>query len=211
MADEISPPRAVPIAMAAIALAVLLASPARVAAQPADPLAVVTAFIDAQNARDVDATLALLDDNVVFSGSGGVTTGKAQIRPIVQRGAGQNRHIERVGPPQVAGDTVTQLDRVTSDENRQLGIDYTEYVDTFVVRAGKIVSITSVITPESDAKIRQALGDIPAGPPALPSTGAGGRAVHNDQGGWALALAGLAVLGGLGVGLRRRRDRRVKP
>jgi ketosteroid isomerase-like protein len=133
-----------------------------------DPLPIVETFVAAQNANDVAAVLPTLADDIVFTGSGGTVCGKEQIRPIIERAATQHRRTETVGSPDVAGDTVTVVHRVVSDENRALGIDYTEYVDTFVVQDGQIVSITSKITPESQAKIEHALGGARAGSPAAP-------------------------------------------
>ena len=158
------------------ALVMLLGRPASGSAQMPDSLAVVDTFVAAQNAADVAAALPILADDVVFTGSGGTICGKDQVRPIIERAATQHRRTEVVGTPQVAGDTVTVLHRVVSDENQRLGIDSTEYVDTFVVRDGKIVSISSEITPESQAKIERALGGNLGGvPAALPPSVADDR------------------------------------
>lgn len=152
-----------------------------------DPATVVAKLLEALNTGNVPAALALLADDVVFTGSGGVTTGKLQVQPILQAGATQNRRIVRVGESKVDGERVTQLDRVTSDENRQLGIDFLEYVDVFVVKNGMVASFTSTITPESDAKRQKAAG----GPPALPSGAPG--APGAPPGAPATAPSGLPV------------------
>ena len=153
------------------ALTLVLGQSAAVAAATADPLSVVDAFVAAQNANDIAAVLPTLADDAVFTGSGGTVCGKEQIRPIIERAATQHHRTETVGSPEVAGDTVTVIHRVVSDENQALGIDYTEYVDTFVVQDGQIVSIDSEITPESRAKIERALGGALSGAPAAPPPG----------------------------------------
>ncbi len=152
-----------------IALTMLLGRSVAGAAETADPLPIVETFVAAQNADDIAAELPILADDAVFTGSGGTVCGKDQIRPIIERAATQHRRTEAVGSPDVAGDTVTVVHRVVSDENEQLGIDYTEYVDTFVVQDGQIVSINSEITPASQEKLARALGgDLTAAPAAPP-------------------------------------------
>jgi hypothetical protein len=118
-----------------------------------------------------------LADDVVFTGSGGTVCGKDQIRPIIERAATQHRRTETVGSHNVAGDTVTVVHRVVSDENQALGIDYTEYVDTFVVQDDQIVSIDSEITPESQAKIERAFGSARVGSLAAPPPGVTGNSL----------------------------------
>ena len=152
--------RALSVRVVAIALAALVLASSQASAAPTDPESVVEAFIAAQNASDVEAALALVADDVVFTGPGGTYCGKEHVRPILEHGAAEQRRIEEVGATRVEGETVTQVDRVTSDENRELGVESKEYVDTFVVRDGKIASITSVTISESTGDGGDALAGV---------------------------------------------------
>lgn len=164
--------RMVALTAFAVAFAVLFGGRAAGSAATSNPLPIVEAFVAAQNANDIAAVLPTLADDAVFTGSGGTVCGKDQIRSSIESAATQHRRTEAVGSPEVDGDTVTVVHRVVSDENQRLGIDYTEYVDTFVVRDGQIVSIDSEITPASQAKIERALDGTSAPAPASNGCGA---------------------------------------
>ncbi|MDQ5854369.1 MAG: nuclear transport factor 2 family protein, partial [Chloroflexota bacterium] len=79
------------IAMMALGLAMMLALPLRASAQGSSPLAVVDAYMAALSAKDVDAALALVDDNIVQTynpfpppGLSRVNRGKETFRGLLQ-------------------------------------------------------------------------------------------------------------------------------
>jgi hypothetical protein len=179
-------------------LLVLVAYPLVAAAQPADPLAVVTAFNTALNAHDGATALALLaDDAVVKTPSGTVYTGKQQIGAYVQGLFAQHYQAQvdsqRI---QVMGNMVTSPGKVWLDDWRTLGIAPLDSIAEAIVQGGKIISLSAVLTPESAAKLQAAQDRVPV-PAQLPRTG-------EPLGSIPLVLATGAILLGMGLGLRRR-------
>ena len=177
------------------AVAGLLLLPMGVAAQGADPLSVVSASIAALNAGDAAGATALFAADATVTirpgrpGRPETSTGTAQILALWQTGVAQHIHIDMVGTPQVAGDTVTGTISVAADDLRQLGITSVQRTLVSVVRGGKIASLTLTLTPDSAAKLQAALAKAarvaqiprsgaasgPAQNPArMPSTGDGG-------------------------------------
>jgi ketosteroid isomerase-like protein len=114
----------------ALLLLVLVACPRVAAAQPADPLAVVTAFNSALNAHDGATALALLaDDAVVTTPSGTVYRGKQQIGVYAQGLFAQHYQAQVDSQPiQVIGNKVTSpgqslARRVAHAGHRAIGFD----------------------------------------------------------------------------------------
>jgi hypothetical protein len=177
-------------------LLVVLALPLATYAQETDPESVVTAFYEALNTDDVDAsTVFYADDAVVrFPDDDETLTGLEQIHPWIEWLLGVNFVIEAESI-QVEGDTVTVAIRTWADPSRELGIAPLEGTDVYVIKDGKIASQTSAYTEESKAKIQAALATLPeSGGVAFPS--------------YLLvaAFGGLVILIGLRLTLLRRRS-----
>jgi len=176
------------------ALAMMLVLPFPLYAQETAPEAVVTALYKAFNAGDIDAIAVLYADAAVvrFPDDDETLTGMEEIHPWIEWLVAANFVIEAESI-QVEGDTVTVAIRTWADPTRELGIAPLEGTDVYIVKDGKIASQTSAYTEESNAKLQAALATLPeAGGVAFPS--------------YLLvtALGGLAILGGLGLALRRR-------
>jgi hypothetical protein len=182
-------------------LIAVLALPGALCAQETDPASVVMAEVEAMNAGDLDAVLALYSDDAVIKlvppippDSPDTYTGEAEIRAWFEELAAVNFTME-VEILQVEGDTVTTNCRTWIDPTRQLGVAPLEATLVYTVQDGKIKGWTWTASGESLEKLGAALA-------ALPETG--GAAFP----GYALAvvLGGLACVGGLGVRLVRRRS-----
>jgi limonene-1,2-epoxide hydrolase len=175
-------------------LVVMLALPLALYAQETDPAAVVTAAYEAWNAGDVDAYVALMaDDAVVDMPSFGTHTGLEEIRAWMEGLLPLNPQME-FEILQVEGDAVTLKSWYTDDDFRALGI-VLEATEVIVVQDGKITSDTWTVTDESMAELQAAMA-------ALPETGGDPFPTHALL----MALGGLAILGGLGLGQLRRRS-----
>jgi len=97
------------------ALSTLAAPP--LAAQTDSPVAVVDAFIAAENARNVDRALALFADDAVISESPDappvlVHTGKEAIRAYLQRLVDGYVAVEVINPPTLVGEYVEWTERI---------------------------------------------------------------------------------------------------
>jgi len=104
-----------------------------------DPLAVIRAFHDAQNAKNVTAAMALVADDAVFKNappSSATLTGKDQIRTWLQGQVDRNNQVE-VSNLQVSGDKVTWDSKVTRGGS-QIATSSVEAI----VQGGKIKSFT---------------------------------------------------------------------
>ena len=179
-------------------LALMLVLPSSLYAQETDPESVVNALFEAFNAGDVDTIAAFYADDAVvrFPDENETLTGAEEIRPWIEELVAMNFAIEATSL-QVEGNTATVAIRTWADPTRALGIAPLEATDVYIVKDGKIAGQTSTFTEESLAKLMAALA-------ALPETG--GVAFP----GYLLvtALGGLAILGGLGLTLRRRHSLR---
>jgi len=179
-------------------LVVMLALPVALYAQETDPASVVTALYEAFNAGDVDAVLALLADDAVVNlevpGAPETYTGLEEIRAWVEDLVAQHWEGE-FEILQVEGDTVTSRLTSYADFSRALGIAPLVGTEVYTVQDGKIKGFTWTPTEESAAKLQAAMA-------ALPETG--GAAFPSYA--LAMALGGLAILGGLGLKLLRRRS-----
>jgi len=171
-----------------------------------DPTAVVTAFVNANAARNVDAALALVADNATFTlltsqslgaPAADVYTGKAQIRSEFIETAPQGLQLVSV---QASGNTATATLSSDADEQlRSMGLAQMGFVLVATVENGLITSATLDFTPETKSVI-QIISSGPAGPVGMPTTGGG------DQAAVLLSLALMGVLlAGTGLFLARRR------
>jgi hypothetical protein len=189
--------------MAMTALVVLLSLPVALHAQT-DPAAVAMAMVDAFNTGDMDAMMAFFADDAVFKvvHLDATFTGAEEIRGLFENLVAQNfeQHIDEV--LQVEGDTVTTRTSMSSDPLREMGVPVVS-TQVYTVQDGKIKSVTCSWSEESVAKLQAAMA---AAAEALPETGipvaSGGLLPAHLP---AMALGGLALLGGIGLALVRRR------
>jgi len=161
-------------------LVLVLALPVALYAQKTDPAAVVTALYEAFNAGDVDAVKALYADDAVvhFPDWDETYTGAEEIHPWVEELVAASFAVE-VESLQVEEDDIAPL----------------VSTDVCTVKDGRIASQTSTLTEESQAKLMAAMA-------ALPETGGAAFPTYA----LIMALGGLAILGGLGLQLLRRRS-----
>jgi len=186
------------ITMTVLPLAVLLVSPGALYAQETDPEAVIAALIQAVNAGDIEAALALFADDasvtIVPPPPGmetGTFTGPEEIRGWLEGLKAMNVKIE-LEILQVDGGTVTARNVFWADMMQPLGIGPLVAMDVYTVSDGRLTSLTSTLTDESLAEMQAAMA-------ALPETG--GTTPIGTLLLW-LGAGGLLLLA-LGLGLRR--------
>lgn len=148
-------------------------------AQGNDPAAVINAFIAAENARNVDAALALFADDAVINENplnnpDLIHTGKDEIRAYLQRLVDGFIAVKVLEPPQLVDGKV-----VWTEENAESALLTRRKVEA-VIEKGKIKSITVLDIPYATGR-------------TFPWTGAAG---FSD----AAILMALGGLGLLGVG-----------
>jgi hypothetical protein len=164
--------------------------PVALHAQETDPTSVVAALETALNPGDVDAAVALLTDDIIFTmrmlGEEEVLTGAAEVRGLFEALVAEDFRIQ-VEPLQVEGDTVTTK-TLTWGGGMPPGVAPMEAEEIYVVQDGKIKSITWVASEESNAKWQAAVAAME--PEALPETGGAAFPAY----GALVALGGLAVL-----------------
>jgi ketosteroid isomerase-like protein len=183
--------------MAVTVLVLMLALPGTLLAQESDPEAVARAVYEAMNAGDVETALSYFADDAVLSlGAFGSFSGKEELRGSFEREVSLHASWE-LSDFQVEGDTVTFKSRYTSDDMRALGVTL-EGTEVITVQDGKIVTDTWTVTDESMAALQAAMA-------ALPQTGGEAVPLHVVV----MALGGLAVAGGLGMEMLRRRWRQA--
>lgn len=182
-------------------LVLVLALPVALYAQETDPMSVITAWQDAMNAGDADAALAWLADDAFITlvpppmeGHDGVFRGKEEIRAWWE-GLYAANGTSSLSNCQVDGETVTCILNYTDDGLQGIGVDSIDNEFVVIVRDGKIQTYTATITPESLAKF-------PPPPETMPVTGGDASPSYA----LVMVLGGLAVLGGLGLALLRRRS-----
>jgi hypothetical protein len=142
-----------------------------------DPLAeVVLKMAESMNAGDLEGSLGYFADDSVTYFVGMPPTGmeiyrgKEGIRPVWEECIGSHFKME-VEIVSVVGDVVNARSKTWHDFTRQLGVAPNEFIETYVVKDGKIALYSSVLTEESLAKFRPALAAvIPPEPTAAPST-----------------------------------------
>jgi ketosteroid isomerase-like protein len=119
-----------------------------------DPMAVITGFMAALNAGDVEAVVAAFaDDCAVTSPDGDVLRGREQIRDWAESLIA--RHADfGPGPTRVGGDTATWTAQVVNDYSRQQGIAPLEVVLEAVVRDRLLTSFAGSYTPAAAAKVQ---------------------------------------------------------
>jgi hypothetical protein len=128
------------------------------------------------NAGDLEGSLGYFADDSVTYFVGMPPTGieiyrgKEGIRPVWEECIGSHFKME-VEIVSVIGDVVNAKSKTWHDFTRQLGVAPNEFVETYVVKDGKIALYSSVLTEESLAKFKPALAEVmPPEPTAAPST-----------------------------------------
>jgi len=185
-------------------VALMLVFPGGICAQETDPVEMITAWNDAQNAGDADAALAFFADDAFITlvpppmeGHDGVFRGKEEIRAWWENLYSLNG-ASTVSNCQVEGETVTCLLNYTDDSLKALGLDSIDNEFVVIVREGKIQTYTATMTEESMAALMAAMS-----PESLPETGG---VVFPDDAVVAI-LGGLIGISGFGLEALRRRRR----
>jgi ketosteroid isomerase-like protein len=184
----------------AMAVGALLISPLWVSAQGTDPESVIRAIIDALNAKNIDAALALVADDAVVTiipppgDTTGVFTGKEEIRGWWEGYVAFGSHSE-FSNFQVAGDKATWSAKVSADRLRAEGVASLGYKAEGIVQGGLLKSYTF-----TEREVAMA---------TLPETGVPvASGVLFPTHALLVALGGLALLGGVVLALLRRLRRR---
>ncbi len=189
--------------------------------EPADPVAVVEAFVAAMNSGDVDAAVALFAEDAVIELAMGTFVGLTEIRGDLQRNVDMGLNVTNVSV-EVSGNIVTAIQEVRNPQVEAFGIDRIIRIATFEIRDGKIVFLTRMgdtsdpdtvrfqeaqraaggggpgepppAAPDAEAEAEPE-PEVISAPDALPDTGSGGLANGNGGSGWAaLSLAGGLAL-----------------
>jgi hypothetical protein len=180
--------------LAVLAMMFVLPSPLR--AQGTDQVAVLKAMEEALNAGDVDAAMALFTDDAVVALAffDETYTGAEEIRAWFEGLVAANfeLHLEIL---QTNGNTITTKTTTWIDFTREMGIAPLVAEEAYTFQDDKIAGFTWTPTDETAAKIQAALA-------TLPETGG----VVFPSYLLVTALGGLAILGGLGLALLRRRS-----
>jgi hypothetical protein len=177
----------------------MLILPGTLNAQAMTPEQVVMAMIEAEAAGDLEAQIALFADDAFYAvlppppdmpepivGTEAIRARRAGVAAVNGESFAEITQVE--------GNTVTTLSRYTDDGIKGMGLDYIEGVEEYVIEDGKITSYTWTMTDESLAEMMAAMP-----PEALPESGETTLPIYAI----ALTLGGLALLGGVGLALRR--------
>lgn len=186
-----------------IAIALVLASlalPGVAFAQAGDATTVAGQFLEAQNAHDVAAAVALFaEDGAIQNGTCSRRfgpqgcVGKARIREFLEGAASANQRLTVVVQT-VAGNTVTQTGEETNNATRAAGVQRALFTRTITVQGGKIVLLRATLdSADPQTAAYQAYQARQASPTQLPRTG-----------GSPLAALVLVGAGCLAVGASRR-------
>jgi len=142
-----------------------------------DPLVeVVLKMVERMNAGDLEGSLDYFADDSVTYFVGMPPTGmeiyrgKEGIRPVWAECIGSHFKME-VEIVSVVGDVVNARSKTWHDFTRQLGVAPNEFIETYVVKDGKIAVYSSALTLEALAKFKPALAAVmPPEPTAALST-----------------------------------------
>jgi len=130
-------------------------------ANQAEKEKVLTAETDALNAGDVDATMALYTDDIIFKfvpmvPPPGAYIGAEQVRLFMEGLVAGNFKIQ-FEILQVLGDTAVTRIKTWMDPTIQLGIAPMEMIVVYHIEDGKVKSAVNIFTDESLAKLQAAL------------------------------------------------------
>jgi hypothetical protein len=145
-----------------------------------DPAALIEDYVAAVNAGDLEAILALYDDNAFHialpspDGSAGVCVGKEQFRMWYEQSLANGDRIEVDDSTlTVDGNQATFVARLSSEPWRKLGVETLEATSEIVVIDGRIMTHVVVLNPDSVRQLLDARGateDLALGSePLLPS------------------------------------------
>ena len=130
-----------------------------------DPAAVIEAYIAAANAGDLEAILALYDDDAFHialpspDGSAGVCVGKEQFTMWYEQSLANGERVELAdGSLAVDGNQATFLAKITSEPWRELGVESLAAHSEVVVVDGRIMTHVIMLTPESVRTLTAARG-----------------------------------------------------
>jgi hypothetical protein len=130
-----------------------------------DPASVIEAYLKAANAGDLDAILALYDDDAFHialpspDGSAGVCVGKEQFRMWYEQSLANGERVElEDGSLAVDGNQATFVTRITNEPWRELGLEALEAHSEVVVIDGRIMTHAVLLTPESVRQLQAARG-----------------------------------------------------
>lgn len=122
-----------------------------------DPLSVAKAFLEAENAHDVDRSMSMFADNASVKVALEEYHDLQSIRHWQEALAKGNFHMVVVGDFRVDGNTVTWDNRLDLDMFKDLGLGTIEATSEMVVEDGKIVKYTFAPTPETEKRIADAI------------------------------------------------------
>jgi ketosteroid isomerase-like protein len=146
-----------------------------------DPAAVIAAYLAAANAGDLEAILALYDDDAFHialpspDGSAGVCVGKEQFTMWYEQSLANGERVElEDGTLAVDGNQASFITRISSEPWTKLGIQALEAHSEVVVVDGRIMTHVVLLTPDSVRQLQAARGstsDLTMGSvaPLLPS------------------------------------------
>ena len=120
------------------------------------PAAVANALITAENAGDVEGAVALFHPDAVVNDANGQRVGEDAIREW-QVGLAANHFHADIQPPRVEGQTATFEGSLAFDPFRNLGLDSLDATWVLEVDDGKVRTFTFTFTPESGARLQEAL------------------------------------------------------
>lgn len=151
-------------------------TPAPATVEPAAVKEVVLNMVERLNAGDLEGSLNYFADESVTYFVGMPPTGmeiyrgKAGIRPIWEECIGSHFKMD-VEIVSVIGDVVNARSKTWHDFTRQLGVAPNEFIETYVIKDGKIVEYSSAITEDALARFKPALAEVmPPEPTAAPPT-----------------------------------------
>jgi hypothetical protein len=121
-----------------------------------DPAAVANALIAAENSGDVEGAVALFHPDAVVNDANGQRVGTEAIREW-QVGLAANHFRADIQPPEVEGQTVTFDGALAFDPFRNLGLDSLDATWVLEVDGGRVRTFTFAFTPESGARLQEAL------------------------------------------------------
>ncbi len=183
----------------AVAVAVVLGAATGAQGQT-DPGSVARALIDAENAHNVDAAVALFADDAVVTLPTGRLTTKDQIRGWQSELAGGNFKAT-INTPQVSGERVTFSGSIELDAFRKLGLDRLESNWDLTIQQGKVKTFTFNFTAEAGARLQEAMARAKQGQGSPPIARTGVPVAL-----WVL-FGSMALLGGGGLVLVGRRPK----
>ena len=140
--------------------------PAQLATEGSDdPAPVIEAYLAAANAGDLEAILALYDDDAFHialpspDGSAGVCVGKEQFRMWYEQSLANGDRVElEDGSLAVDGNQATFVARLSSKPWSKLGVEALDAHSEIVVIDGRIMTHVVLLTPESVRQLQAAGG-----------------------------------------------------